>query len=257
MKALVLSGGKGERLRPLTEKIPKPLLEVGGRPLIHYPLLMLKRAGITEVAINVHHLAGKIESALGTGKTLGIDITYAPEPTLLGTGGPLIALRGYFGNAAFWVLNADSIMDLDLNAMLKLHRERGALATFALFHPANIDYYSRLEIDDEAMLRRVRLVRGRGEEFDDYPAGIREDIAASLRSYMFCGAYICEPAVFGFVPKTPPFSSIGDVFAPMVARAMPLFGYVHQGLFRTMDNLESYEALRREFTTNPPHLDYM
>lgn len=257
MKALVLSGGKGERLRPLTEKIPKPLLEVGGRPLIHYPLLMLKRAGITEVAINVHHLAGKIEAALGTGKALGIDITYAPEPTLLGTGGPMLALRDYFGSEAFWVLNADSIMNLDLKAMLKLHRERGALATFALFHPDNIDYYSRLEIDDEAMLRRVRLVRGRGEGFDDYPAGLSDDIAASLRSYMFCGAYICEPAVFEFMPKTPPFSSIGDVFAPMVARGMPLFGYVHRGIFRTVDDLESYEALRREFTTNPPKLDYV
>jgi len=256
MKALILSGGKGERLRPLTDKIPKPLVEVGGRPLIHYPLLMLKRAGISAVAINVHHLAGEIETALGTGKTLAMDITYAPEPTLLGTGGTLLALRDYFGNEPFWVLNADSILDLDLNAMLKLHRERGALATFALFRPTDTGRYSRIEIDREAKIRRVRLLKG-PQEFDDYPTELNDPDAATLESYMFCGVYVCEPAVLVSMPKTPPFSSIGEIFAPLVARGMPLFGYVHRGLFRTVDDLESYQALRREFATNPPHLDYL
>ena len=117
MKALVLAAGLGERVRPLTEKVPKPMLEVGGRPLIHYPLAMLKRAGITQVAINVHHLAGQIQSGLRDGKSLGIDITYSPEPTLTGTGGPLNALRGYFGNETFVLANSDSILDLDLAAI--------------------------------------------------------------------------------------------------------------------------------------------
>src|SRR5580704_19048937 len=101
MKALVLSAGYGERLRPLTDKTPKPLLETGGRPLIHYPLLMLRHAGIVDVAINVHHLASQIEQALGDGKSLGLRITYSPEPTLLGTGGPLLALRDYLGTEPF------------------------------------------------------------------------------------------------------------------------------------------------------------
>ena len=93
MRALVLSAGIGERLRPLTETIPKPLVEVGGRPLIHYPLLMLKHAGIREIAINTHHLPRAMEAALGTGARLDLDIVWAPEPTLLGTGGPLNGLR--------------------------------------------------------------------------------------------------------------------------------------------------------------------
>ena len=84
MKALVLAAGLGERVRPLTEKIPKPMLEVGGRPLIHYALAMLKRAGITQVAINVHHLAGEIQRGLGDGSSLGMEITYSPEPILTG-----------------------------------------------------------------------------------------------------------------------------------------------------------------------------
>ena len=74
---------------------------------------------------------------------------------------------------------------------------------------------------------------------------------------MFCGVYLCEPTVLDTMPKTPPFSSIGQIFAPLVARGMPLFGYVHRGLFRTVDDLESYQAIRREFATNPPHLSYL
>src|SRR3982074_1948243 len=103
MKALVLSAGYGERLRPLTETTPKPLLEVGGRPLIHYPLLMLKAADITDVAINVHHLAPQIEKALGDGRALGVSITYSPESALMGTGGPLLALRDFFAAEPFLI----------------------------------------------------------------------------------------------------------------------------------------------------------
>jgi len=116
MKALVLAAGYGERLRPITDTIPKPLVEIGGRPLIHYPLLLLRHAGIRDVAVNVHHLADKIEAALGGGQALGLAITYSPEPVLLGTGGPLLALRDYFRGERFLLLNGDTIMDLDLPA---------------------------------------------------------------------------------------------------------------------------------------------
>src|SRR5271170_3043043 len=146
MRALVLAAGMGERLRPLSLDIPKPMLPLAGRPLIHYPLAMLKRAGITEVAINLHHLASKLEQGLGDGSQLGLRITYAPEPVLLGTGGPLNGLREFLGRDTFVIANSDTILDLDLAAMLAFHRERGAVTTIALYHPANLDYYSRLEI---------------------------------------------------------------------------------------------------------------
>src|SRR2546429_8690590 len=87
MKALVLSAGKGERLMPLTATVPKPIVEVGGRPLIHYPLRMLARAGVTDVAINVYHLAAAVQTALGSGDAIGVRITYAPEAWLFGAGG--------------------------------------------------------------------------------------------------------------------------------------------------------------------------
>jgi mannose-1-phosphate guanylyltransferase len=252
MKALVLAAGKGERLRPLTETVPKPMLELGGRPLIHYALTMLKRAGITQVAINIHHLGGQIETGLGTGHALGLEITYAPETTLLGTGGPLLGLRGFFGSEPFVVANSDTLMDLDLAAMLEQHRARGSIATFALYRPENLSAYSQLEIDREGRLRRIRLLGGGHDGgFEDFPAA---PPAAAVEPYMFCGLYICEPGVYEFMPKVPPFSSVKAIFAPMVAGGMPLFGFVHRGLFRTVDDLATYENLKREFAANPPRL---
>jgi len=87
MQGIILSAGFGTRLRPLTDKIPKPLLHVGGRPLIHYSLLLLRKYGITEVVINVHYHAEKIIETIGDGSRLGMNITYSQEEEILGTGG--------------------------------------------------------------------------------------------------------------------------------------------------------------------------
>jgi NDP-sugar pyrophosphorylase family protein len=258
MKGLVLSAGYGERLRPLTEKTPKPILEVGGRPLIHYPLLMLKRAGITDVAINVHHRAAEVERTLGDGAALGLRITYSPERVLAGTGGPLVVLRDYFGKQPFVLLNCDTILDLDLAHMIGFHRERGGLATLVLRAGGDPDAYSRIECDAGSRIRRMRLLHGRTRgQFLDYPRDLDANVAAALTPYMYCGAMVGEPEVFAMTPAAPPFSLMGDLFAPIVARGVPLFGYVHRGFFRTVDDLAGYEAVRREFATAPPPLDFL
>src|SRR6516164_4541594 len=104
MKALVLAAGYGERLRPITDTIPKPLVEIGGRPLIHYPLMLLRQSGISDVAVNVHHVADKIEAAVGSDERLGFEVTFASERNLRVTGGPLLALRDYLGGEPFIVM---------------------------------------------------------------------------------------------------------------------------------------------------------
>jgi mannose-1-phosphate guanylyltransferase len=229
------------------------MLELGGRPLIHYPIAMLKRAGITEVAINVHHLASKIQDGLGDGSRLGVRITFAPEPVLLGTGGPLNGLRNFLGGDSFVIANSDTILDLDLAAMIQFHRDRGALATIALYNSDNADYYSRLEIDGDNRLRRMRLLMRRDPiEFDDYPKSLADSLAATLRPFTYCGILIAEPSVFAMMPPAPPWSLMIGLFVPMVANALPVFGYVHRGYFRTMDDLKTYEALQREFAKSPP-----
>jgi mannose-1-phosphate guanylyltransferase len=255
MKALVLSAGYGERLRPLTNTIPKPLLEVGGRPLIHYPLLLLKAAGITDVAINVHHLAGSIEEALGDGRSLGLSITYSPEPFLMGTGGPLLVLKSYFAEEPFVILNCDTIIDLDLARMIEFHHARRGLATLALRDCNDSDAYSRIEIDSASYIRRMRLLKGRARgEFNDYPLHITAEIEKTLRPYMYCGVMVCAPDVLSVMPQSAPFGLVGDLLAPRLAQGAQLMGFAHEGFFRTVDDLVGYEALREEFTHNSPPL---
>jgi mannose-1-phosphate guanylyltransferase len=258
MRALVLAAGLGERVRPLTETIPKPMLEVGGRPLIHYSLAMLRRAGITQVAINVHHLAGEIQRGLRDGKSLGLEITYSPEPTLTGTGGPLNALRGFFGEETFVLANSDSILDLDLAAMVAFHRDRGAVATIALFKHNDDREHEHIEIDRDARIQRMRLIRTRNPlAYNDYPAELVGVDVSSLEWFMYPGVIVMEPAVFEFIPETPPWALFTGLFGPMVAKRLPVFGYQHRGLFRTVDDLQAYENLRREFQTAPPHFQHL
>lgn len=255
MKALVLAAGKGERLRPLTDVTPKPMLELGSRPLISYALAMLRRAGIAEVAINLHHLPAAIQNGLGDGSRLGLRIRYAPEPVLLGTGGPLNGLREFLGasDKTFVIANSDTILDLDLRAMLAFHRDNSALATIALFHPANIDYYSRLEIDAASRLRRMRLLVQRNPlKYDDYPPKLDDSVATTLSPFMYCGVIVADTSLFDLIPSKTPWSIMEGLFAPMVARGQSVFGYVHTGYFRTIDDLKSYETLKAEFATSPP-----
>jgi len=258
MKALVLAAGLGERVRPLTEKIPKPMLEVGDRPLIHYALAMLKRAGITQVAINVHHLAGEIQRGLRDGKALGIEITYSPEPTLTGTGGPLNALRGYFGGKAFVLANSDSILDLDLTAMIAFHRERGAIATIGLFKPDDDLQREHIEIDREARIRRMRLIKTRSPlAYNDYPVELDYIDASSLDWFMYPGVMVLESAIFDLIPQTSPWALFTGLLGPMVSNRLPVFGYVHRGFFRTVDDLNTYESLHREFEVSPPRFKHL
>jgi NDP-sugar pyrophosphorylase family protein len=252
MRALVLAAGTGERLRPLTETTPKPLLEVGGRPLIHYPLAMLKQAGISAVAINVHHLADKLENALGDGTRFGISITWAPEPELLGTGGPLNGLRSFLGTDTFVIANSDTILDLDLAEVISFHRRQRASATIVLARPENLDYYSHLQIDSDARIRRMRLMQRTPLTYDDFPRELDERLATKLASYMYCGVIVAEPLALQFIPASPPWSLFTGLFGPLVAKGLPVFGWVHRGLMRTLDDLDGYNRLRTEFGAHPP-----
>ncbi|HKN00840.1 MAG TPA: NDP-sugar synthase [Candidatus Binataceae bacterium] len=256
MRALVLSAGVGERLKPLTNTVPKPLVEIGGRPLIHYPILMLKRAGITEIAINAHHLAGTMQSTLKNGADLGVDIIWAPEPSLLGTGGPLNGLRGFLGGGTFVVANSDTILDFDLAEAIAFHRDRGALVTIAVAHPANLNYYSRIELDNDARIRRMLLLKSRSPlAYDDYSAA--ETDAAALEPFMYCGVIVAEPQVFDLIPPSPPWSMMNGLIAPMVRDGLPVMGFIHRGFMRTVDDLTTYEAVRAEFAASPPPLRFL
>ncbi|HSD28816.1 MAG TPA: nucleotidyltransferase family protein, partial [Vicinamibacteria bacterium] len=129
MKAMVLAAGLGLRMRPLTLLRAKPVLPVLNRPLLHWTMERLARAGVRDVVVNLHHLPETITGALGTGRRFGLRIRYSHEPVILGTGGGPRAVRGLFGRGPLLIVNGDVLFELDVRRVLAAHSATGAVAT--------------------------------------------------------------------------------------------------------------------------------
>ncbi len=132
VRAMILAAGKGTRLRPLTDSVPKPLVDVAGRPMIGFPLRLVREAGIHDVVINLHHLGHMIRDRLGDGAACGLRIQYSDEDPILDTGGGIAAARQWLNGDSFALLNADTYMDLRLDDVVAVHRRTGALATMVV-----------------------------------------------------------------------------------------------------------------------------
>lgn len=185
-KGFVLAAGFGERLRPITNFVPKPLLPVGNVPLIGYSLKWLSHHGITDVIVNVHHLGKSIKGALGDGSKYGVAITYSEEKEILGTGGALKKMHHLLEDETCVVVNSDTIFDLDLNRVLEAHKNKNALATMVLRSDANQDQYGgQLEIDDQGIVRKIL---GHGK------------FKGKLHAFMHAGVHVLEPGFLEYVP---------------------------------------------------------
>jgi NDP-sugar pyrophosphorylase family protein len=159
-------------------------------------------------------------------------------------------LRGFLGGGTFVIANSDGILDLDLSKMVAFHRDRGALATIALYQPDNPEAYSEIRIDRDWRIHQMRLMTPRPGEYQEFPP----DVDANLTSAMYCGVIVAEPSVLDRIPPAPPWSLMTGLFAPMVAKRLPVFGYLHSGYFRTVDDVASYKKLKHDFVESPPTL---
>lgn len=230
-KAMILAAGLGTRLRPLTYEIPKPLVEIGGKPLIVRTIENLRAAGVCEIVINLHHLGHKIRAALGHGERWGVQIHYSEEPEILGSGGGIKAAQAYLGNGTFYVVNGDALMAVDFADVWRFHQARHALATMVLRPDANPEAWGAIEIDTEQRIRQF--------------VGKLPPPQVPLRKLMFTGVHVLEPAVFDYLPLA--FSSINEVFYPRaIAEGKPVFGYVYEGYWSDVGTLENLEAARRD-----------
>ncbi len=243
MKAMILAAGLGERLRPLTNELPKPLIPVANRPIIEYNLRLLKKHGIQEVAVNLHHLGEKIQDHLGDGGRFGLRITYSREPRLLGTGGGIRRLQAFFGHEAFIVINADILIDIDLMDLVVFHRAQGAMATMALRPNQDAVRYGTIHTDD----------RGRIREF----LGKLRARTDGLHPWMFTGVHVMEPGVFERMPERETFCINRDVYAQWIRAGHPCFGYIHRGYWRDLGTPADYlqanlDLLERDRGFSPP-----
>jgi mannose-1-phosphate guanylyltransferase len=240
---MVLAAGLGTRLAPLTDRVPKALLEIGGRPMIEYPLRMLAAAGVEQVIVNLHHLAEHIRARLGDGERYGLRIRYSPEDPILDTGGAVARARPLLGDEPFAIANCDALLDPDLEALWRLHEERGALATLVVRSDPNAERYGALDLDSMGIVRRF--------------LGRPESVDATLERRMFCGVHVLSPEIFAHLPAARAFSITRDVYGPLVDSGARLCGFDYRGYWRDLGTPGSLSAARDDVAAqvfNPPYL---
>jgi NDP-sugar pyrophosphorylase family protein len=232
MKAMVLAAGLGVRLRPLTDRTPKPLLPIAGRPLLVWNLLLLKRHGITDVLVNLHHLGDQIVQAIGDGTRFGLRVAYSHEPELQGTGGGIRQAAPFLKDKPFLVLNGDTLSACDLAGLIAAHRAGKALATLALREDPAAATWGPVTVDAGL---RILQINGKPPR----PTGDPPN-----RPCMFAGIHVMEPAVLDAIPPGP--GSIIDVYHALIGKGLVLRGWRMSGYWSDIGTRERYEQAERD-----------
>ena len=224
MKAVVMAGGSGSRLRPLTINRPKPMVPLVNKPVIGHILDLLKRHGITEVIVTLQYMAEDIQDYLGDGQSFGMSVEYSIEETPLGTAGSVKQAQSFL-NETFLVISGDAVTDIDLSALIAYHKTKKALATITLYHVPNPLEYGVVIADDQ----------GRIQQFLEKPSW-GEVISDTVNT----GIYVLEPQVLDYFQPGISFDFSKDLFPILLSKGDPLYGYVAKGYWCDVGNLVEY-----------------
>jgi NDP-sugar pyrophosphorylase family protein len=231
MKAILLAGGKGTRLRPLTIHTPKPIVPIFNRPFLHYQIDLLKQVPeIDEVILSLNYQPRRIEEMFGDGSDLGIKIRYVVEPAPLGTAGA-VKYAGDHLTESVVVFNGDVLTQLDLGAVIRLHRERQARATIVLTPVDNPSAYGLVETDADGTIRR----------FIEKPTP--EEITTRNIN---AGIYVLEPGTFDRIPSDVPWSIERSYFPSLIERSETFVGYIYNGYWIDIGTPEKYTQVHRD-----------
>ena len=225
-----MAGGQGTRLRPLTSNQPKPMLPIVGRPMMEHVLLLLREHGISETVATVQFLASVVRTYFGDGADLGLSLAYATENEPLGTAGS-VKNAEHFLDDTFLVISGDQVSDIDLTEAMKFHRDRGAAATVVLQHAENPLEFGIVITGDDGRVERFLEKPGWGEVFSDT---------------VNTGIYILEPELLHHIPSGQEFDFSADLFPLLLEQGLPIFGYVAEGYWADVGNLEAYMEVHRD-----------
>lgn len=212
MQALILAGGKGTRLRPLTVYTPKPVVPVVNRPFLLYQIDILRAAGVTNITLSLSYQPDKIEHILGDGSDFGVNLRYITEPSPMGTGGAYKFAAGTLDETTI-VFNGDILTNLDIARLIEFHRAKQATATLAAVPVDDISRYGVIDIDSDARITR----------FIEKPQG--DELSALSLNTVNAGIYILEPEILDLIPSAVTRSFEYEVFPEILANELPFFGY--------------------------------
>lgn len=233
MKAMVLCAGLGTRLRPFTERWPKPALPLLGQPIFRYALGTLRGAGVTSVGINTHHLPEVMEAvAKAETDRAGLGLTAVHEPVIQGTGGGIRGLRALLEDDHFIVFNGDILFTVDLAPIVAGHRASGAAATMVLLPMPEHEKFAAVELNGDGHVRRIA---GKGPPTQD-----------RTTPWHFSGVHVMSPEVFDFMAPSGPEDINRDVYLRMIERGRVVRGAVARGYWSDLGTPSRYLATQRE-----------
>jgi len=219
MVAVILAGGKGARLRPHTDEIPKPLLPVGGKPIVEFLLRQMQKTGVEQIYMAVNHMSEQIINCIGDGSKFGLKIEYSHEEKALSTVAPLMLIKNLPDN--FIVANSDILTDLDFKSIFEFHVKNKAQITVGTYARSNPVDFGVLTVDDNNMA-----------------IGFNEKPVLNLTVSM--GIYVFSKSILGFVPNDKPFG-FDELMYTLLERQIPIHTYPYNGYWHDIGRPDDYE----------------
>ena len=230
MKAVILVGGEGTRMRPLTYTIPKAMLPVLNQPFLEHFFRYLKRHGVDEIILAVGYLPERIQTYFGDGSSFGLKLTYVVEDSPLGTAGGVKNAERYLDDL-FFVFNGDIFTDIDLREMMSFHREKKAKVSIALTPVEDPSFYGVVETDAQGRVRR----------FVEKPR--REEATTNLIN---AGIYIIDQEVLRDIPPQTHFMFEYHLFPKLLEKGVPIYGYPSSAYWIDMGTPQKYLKLHHD-----------
>ena len=230
MKAVIMAGGEGTRLRPLTANCPKPMLPVANVPMMEHIVNLLRSHGITDIVVTVSYLANQIRNYFGDGSEFGVSISYATEEYPLGTAGS-VRNAAHHLDERFLVISGDVLTDIDLEKLIEFHVDHGALATIGLVAVENPLDFGIVITREDGSIERFLEKPTWGQVFSDT---------------INTGIFVLEPRIFDFIATDGPADFSSDVFPAVLEAGEALFGAVGHGYWEDVGTLEAYLSAHKD-----------
>jgi mannose-1-phosphate guanylyltransferase/phosphomannomutase len=224
VKAVVMAGGEGTRLRPLTSNQPKPMVSIVGKPCMEHILELLRRHGFQDVIVTVAFLPQAIRGYFGDGETMALNIEYSVEETPLGTAGS-VRLASDRLDETFLVISGDALCDIDIGALVAFHKEKGSAVTIGLKSVENPLEFGIVVTDEDGRIERFLEKPSWGQVFSDT---------------INTGIYVLEPEVLRHIPTDRPYDFSKELFPLLLEMGRPMYGYVCDGYWQDIGNLDQY-----------------
>jgi mannose-1-phosphate guanylyltransferase / phosphomannomutase len=241
MKAVVMAGGQGTRLRPLTSNQPKPMVPIVGKPCMEHIVELLRKHGFEDVVVTLAFMPQAIRGYFGSGESFGVSISYSVEETPAGTAGS-VKLAQEALEEPFLVISGDALCDIDLEALVRFHREHEAIVTIGLVSVPDPLEFGIVVTDADGRIERFLEKPSWGQVFTDT---------------INTGIYVLDPSVFRHIPTDRPYDFSKELFPLLLEMGRPLYGYVAQGYWQDIGNLDQYrranfDALDERVKLNVP-----